>query len=290
MPRLLPSAGALCCVTPTRLTYAHPVRKYMGIDHTKGDPMSTITAREAANRWGISDAAARRILAPLTPVGRDTDTGAMLYDQQQADAAHANRPGRGARSDRTATALPDEQVEQLITDDSLPVAHRALWSLLRDSHARITDALSLDVRDVDLDQRTARIEHPKRDTRPRSVPLSERTIALLRQVKGDRDAGPLITGAHGRPLGRETAARFARTVGASLHSFRPTPGTTQVKARDVQVGDVVYFGDRSIAVRTVKTVTAPSGAEDVQINRGGDFPVYMSAEEPLTIAERQDGE
>lgn len=262
--------------------------------------MSTITAREAAAAWGISESRARHILAPLTPIGRDTNTGAMLYDQQQANAAYGNRPGRGTRTDRTATLLPDEQVERLVTDRSLPAEHRALWSLLRDSHARITDALSLDVRDVDFDQRTARIAPPKQDAGPRFVPLSERTITLLRKVKGDRDSGPLITGARGRPLGRETAARFARTVGASLHSFTPTDGnlhsftpadgTTQVKARDVRVGDVVHFGDRSIAVRTVETVTAPSGAEDVQINRGGDLPVYAAAEEPLTISERQIGE
>ena len=35
----------------------------------------------------------------LTPVGRDMDTGAKLYDSTQARAALAARPGRGRRSD-----------------------------------------------------------------------------------------------------------------------------------------------------------------------------------------------
>lgn len=259
--------------------------------------METVTARQCATRWGISESRARRILAPLTPVGRETATGAMVYDQEQANAAHADRPGRGTRTDRTAAVLPDERIERLLADDSLPAEHRALWSLLRDGHARIADALSLDVRDVNLDRRTARIEYPKLDSDPHLVPLSGRTVNLLRQVTEGRDAGPLITGGRGRPLGRETAARFAQTVGASLHAFRPAPephrfngppahGTTQVAAREVRVGDVVYFGDRSVVVHAVRAVTAPSGAVDVQINLGSDFPVFTSATDKLTIERR----
>ncbi|MGW8851566.1 hypothetical protein ACWGNE_27780 [Streptomyces xiamenensis] len=60
---------------------------------------ATTTARECAERWGLSPAYVRRILAPVTAVGRDIETGAMLYDRAAADEAHANRPGRGARTD-----------------------------------------------------------------------------------------------------------------------------------------------------------------------------------------------
>ncbi|MEU1908417.1 hypothetical protein [Streptomyces hygroscopicus] len=61
--------------------------------------MSTVTARQCAANWGISPARARRILAPLTPVGRDVGTGAMLYDREAAEAARAAMPGQGARTD-----------------------------------------------------------------------------------------------------------------------------------------------------------------------------------------------
>ncbi|MEU7435673.1 hypothetical protein AB0B07_33270 [Streptomyces sioyaensis] len=66
--------------------------------------MNTVTARQCADSWGISPARARRILAPLTPVDRDMATGAMLYDQEAADAARAAMPGQGHRSDLTADA------------------------------------------------------------------------------------------------------------------------------------------------------------------------------------------
>lgn len=261
--------------------------------------MPNVTARQCAANWGISEAAARRILAPLAPIGRDTDTGAMLYNQAEADVAHSSRPGRGTRNDRVVSPMTDAQFEQLVNDDSIPAEHRALWALLRDGGARINDALSLDVRDVDLDQNTVRIDYPKLESDPRSVPLSDRAAELLRQIKGDREAGPLITGTRGRPLGRETAARFARQAGAaSIHAFRPEPhkpGTapfsaTEITAGEVQVGDIIYWEGREIPVSSVRSVTASSGAVDVQINRGSDFLIYAATKEPITIARRQEAE
>ncbi|MFE7485435.1 tyrosine-type recombinase/integrase [Streptomyces sp. NPDC057552] len=188
--------------------------------------MPTITARQAAARWGVREATARRILAPLEAIGRDLETGAKLYDQDAADAARTSQPGRGARADLTATTLPDEQVDRLLADDTIPVAHRALWSFLRDGHARIGDVLSMDVRDVDPDEGVAQLDHPKLETDPRRIPISDRTAKLVREAAADRDAGPLIAGDRERPVTREAAARFARTAaGASIHSFRPKPHT-----------------------------------------------------------------
>ncbi|MER8002959.1 hypothetical protein [Streptomyces sp. NPDC095613] len=68
--------------------------------------MSTVTARECAARWSVSPAHARRILAPLAPVGRDLATGAMQYDLAEADAAREAMPGQGRRTD-----LPAKQAE-----------------------------------------------------------------------------------------------------------------------------------------------------------------------------------
>jgi len=61
--------------------------------------VTTVTALQCAAKWGISPARARHILAPLTPQGRDTATGAMLYDQDEAEAARAAMPGQGRRTD-----------------------------------------------------------------------------------------------------------------------------------------------------------------------------------------------
>lgn len=62
--------------------------------------MTTVTARQCAERWSVSPARARRILAPLAPTGRDLATGAMLYELDAADAARNAMPGQGARTDR----------------------------------------------------------------------------------------------------------------------------------------------------------------------------------------------
>ncbi|MGW2228270.1 hypothetical protein [Streptomyces formicae] len=262
--------------------------------------METVTARQCAARWGISESRARRLLAPLTPVERDTETGAMLYDQEQADAAHADRPGRGTRTDRSTTVMPADDVERLITDETIPVAHRTLWALLCDLDRegrplRINEALALQVSDVDLDERTVHIEDPKLDSDLKAAPIGERTAELLREAMGDRETGPLIAGPRGRALGRETASRVARQVGApSIHAFRPPhkigvppPTAIPVRADELQVGDVIYWNGAEIEVTTKDTVTAPSGAIGIQINKGSSFPIYSADHEPFWITPRK---
>ncbi|WP_102925148.1 tyrosine-type recombinase/integrase [Streptomyces noursei] len=150
------------------------------------------------------------------------ETSAMLYDANEAEDARSSYPGRGTRNDRTVSLMPADQYERLLNNEDIPTEHRAVWALLRDRHTRVTEALSLNVRDVDLGQGTARFDHPKLSTDPKVVPISDRAVELLRQAKGDREAGPLITGARGRPLSHETVSRVARQAGAtSIHAFRP---------------------------------------------------------------------
>ncbi|MFI0914240.1 tyrosine-type recombinase/integrase [Streptomyces abikoensis] len=181
----------------------------------------TTTARESAIRWGISEAAARRILAPLTPIDRDPITGAMRYNQGEADAARANRPGRGSRADLSAEAISTVRFQQLASDDAIPVTHRALWALLWEGGVRVGSALSMDVRDVAIDDHVVVQEYPKLDSDERIVPLSEQTASLLREAVGDRIDGPLIVNENGRPIGRDRAARASRTLAnASIHAFR----------------------------------------------------------------------
>lgn len=216
-----------------------------------------------------------------------------------ADAARNSQPGRGTRNDLKADVMPAEQVDRLLADDSIPAGHRALWSLLRDGHARIGDVLSMDIRDISLDERAAQVGYPKLDTDPRRIPISDRTAQLARAATAGREAGPLIADGRGRPVSREAAARFARAAaGASIHSFRPAPhtmgeppgfGTEQTTAADLRVGDTIFLNTgHSVTVVTVEHVKVPSGAVDTHINKSADFPVYTSAKEQLTIAKRQE--
>lgn len=119
--------------------------------------------------------------------------------------------------------LSAAQVDALLSNELVPVAHRALWALMFGSGVeavRLADALSLDVRDVDLDAGTVSPQVPVKPERE-LVPVGERTVALLREVMAGRDAGPLIVDHAGRPVSREAAVRMSRAVaGVSVQSFR----------------------------------------------------------------------
>lgn len=183
--------------------------------------MVLTTARECADRWGVSESMARRILAPLDSVDRDPGSGAMRYDQAEADAARAAQPGRGSRLDLSAEAVTPEHFQRLTADESIPAAHRALWALLWEGGIRLNDALSLDVRDVDLDRHQVGVDYPKRDSDERTVPLSDHTAALAHAAMGDRPEGPFLADGRGAALGRQAVARFARQAAkANIHAFR----------------------------------------------------------------------
>ncbi|MFJ2819337.1 tyrosine-type recombinase/integrase [Streptomyces sp. NPDC087294] len=182
--------------------------------------MDLTTARECAERWGLNRATVRRVLAPLDPVDRDPVTGAMRYDRATADAARDEQPGRGHRADLTAEVVEPEEFLRLTNDDAIPAEHRALWALLWEGGVRVGDALSLDVRDVDLDKHKVNVDYPKSDRDERVIPLSEQSADLTRAVIGDRTDGPLFVSQRGTALSRESAARFARLVAPSVHAFR----------------------------------------------------------------------
>ncbi|MFD9187912.1 tyrosine-type recombinase/integrase [Streptomyces phaeochromogenes] len=179
------------------------------------------TARDCAARWGVSYDTARRVLAPLKHVDRDPETGAMRYDRVAADTARTDQPGRGRRLDLRVRSVRGEDARRLTEDESIPAAHRALWALMQ-SGMRVGDALSLDVRDVDLEGEEAIVEIPVRGPGPETVPLSDCAAELARQVVAGRSEGPLLVDEEGRPVSRYSAGKFAQAVaGVSIHAFRP---------------------------------------------------------------------
>jgi integrase len=256
--------------------------------------MPNITARQAAERWGVSESMARRILSDVPAAGgRDIDTGAKLYSTADADAAFHARPGRGTRNDLAAPTVAAEDYQRLVTDDSIPAAHRALWALMH-SGMRVGDALGLDVRDIDLDEKTVHVEAPVKDPEPRRIPLSEDAASLVRQLLAERADGPLFVSETGRPVSRYSASKFARAAaGMSIHAFKPRPHSmdpTKIPVRmgDLEVEDIIDFDGREITVQTVKRTKSPSGGQDlVQVNLGTGFPIFGGANEVVTMRPRQ---
>jgi integrase len=118
----------------------------------------------------------------------------------------------------TAATIAEERLAELLADQHIPAAHRALWALLWDGEVRLREALSLDVRDVDLDARTARIDYRVKPG-PDTVPISERAAALLREAIGEETDGPAVH-RFGCPISVRGASVTARTHGVSIHAFR----------------------------------------------------------------------
>lgn len=164
--------------------------------------------------------------------------------------------------------LTRERVDELLADESVPVAHRALWALLWEGEVRLGDALSLDVRDVEFGDGTARVEYPKRGAGPVSVPLGDRAAGLLRQAIGERADGPALQVA-GQPISRTSAARRAHEVGAgSIHAFRSGGQAARRPARDTEGHEVGEYR-MSTRERTIGTAQEGGFLDDYTSGKGG---------------------
>ncbi|UED86178.1 hypothetical protein [Streptomyces profundus] len=115
-----------------------------------------------------------------------------------------------------AETITPERLDTLLTDESIPLAHRALWRLLWESDIRILDLLSLTVAEVDPDSR--QIVRPGPGF---PVALSERATGLLTPLLDGRSGGPLfLAGQQRRALSWEEAVRTAKSHGHAIHAFR----------------------------------------------------------------------
>lgn len=116
-------------------------------------------------------------------------------------------------------AVSEPQYRRLVADESIPFTHRLLWVLLWEGEMRLDDLLSLDVRDVDLEARTASMESPKAGG-PTVAPFSATAAKMLRKAVDGRLDGPLLVTDSGQPLSREVVIRQARDAGVAIHAFR----------------------------------------------------------------------
>jgi integrase len=118
----------------------------------------------------------------------------------------------------TTLTITEEHLNELLTNPHIPAAHRALWALLWDGEIRLNEALMLDVRDFDLDARTATLDYR---VKPGDgiVPISDRAAGLLREAFAGETAGPAIH-RFGRPISVRGASVTARSHGVSIHAFR----------------------------------------------------------------------
>ncbi|MFF2075458.1 hypothetical protein [Kitasatospora sp. NPDC058162] len=113
--------------------------------------------------------------------------------------------------------ITPQRFDELISDSTIPVAHRALWVLLAEVKFNLTDFLSLDVRDA-TDTTLSTAGASKTGLTEMLIP--ESASVLLREAIGDRTEGAIFT-EDGKAMSRQAATRAARQYAAcSIHAFR----------------------------------------------------------------------
>ncbi|HEX5565497.1 MAG TPA: hypothetical protein VFY14_00905 [Streptomyces sp.] len=118
----------------------------------------------------------------------------------------------------TEERITAERLDELLADDSIDMAHRALWLLLWEGELRVLDLLSLEVGDVDLAKRRV-TGVSGRAVAEDEEDFSERAATLLGHLVGVREAGPLFVMGE-RALGWEQVVQTAGEQGHAIHAFR----------------------------------------------------------------------
>jgi integrase len=142
---------------------------------------------------------------------------------------------RGRAPDRTR-ALSREEITALLAREDVPLRERTLWRMLYETAARASEVLALDVEDLDLRNRCAKVR--RKGNAVDVIVWQTGTARLLPRLLKGRTAGPVfLTDRRARvplapadvyePTGqarlsyRRAAERFTEaTGGATLHQLR----------------------------------------------------------------------
>jgi integrase/recombinase XerC/integrase/recombinase XerD len=141
---------------------------------------------------------------------------------------------RKPRPDRSR-ALSRAEVEQLLTREDIGLRERALWRMLYETAARSAELLALDVEDLDLPNRRARVR--RKGGAVDVIVWQTGTARLLPRLLKGRTAGPVFVTARkarvqlpaadldpsgrGRLSYQQAAALFSEASGgATLHQLR----------------------------------------------------------------------
>jgi integrase len=182
-------------------------------------------------RWGErAPATFNRNLDTLrSAIGYWRDQGWLTIDPTRPLRRRSRVP------DRTR-ALSREEITALLAREDVPLRERTLWRMLYETAARASEVLALDVEDLDLRNRCAKVR--RKGNAVDVIVWQTGTARLLPRLLKGRTAGPVfLTGRRARvplapadvyePTGqarlsyRRAAERFTEaTGGATLHQLR----------------------------------------------------------------------
>jgi len=155
-------------------------------------------AELAADSWGtLAPATWNRHVATL----RSFTAFCRRTGRLQVDLC-AGLERRPEKTDRTK-AVADTSLERLFRREDVPVREKCLWRLLYETAARAQEVLSLNVEDLDLDNKRARTTSKGGDTE--WLHFQSGSARLLPRVIAGRQTGPLFL-ADRRPAPARTPA------------------------------------------------------------------------------------
>jgi len=184
----------------TRRSYAQTMRALTAaygdrlLDALDGPAVAAL----AAHSWGaLAPATWNRHVATLA---RSPCSAAAPAGCRSTCAPAWN--GARKRTDRTK-AVADTSLERLFRREDVPVREKCLWRLLYETAARAQEVLSLNVEDLDLDNKRARTVSKGGDTE--WLHFQSGSARLLPRVIAGRQTGPLFL-ADRRPAPARTPA------------------------------------------------------------------------------------
>ena len=161
------------------------LRDRFGADAGVAELAPAVVAEWFTGRWGTAAPSTWNVgrAALRSAAGWWTDQGWITGDPVAMIARRKTAPDR----DR---ALSRRQVEQLITDESYSLRERTLWRMLYETAARSAEVLRLNVEDLDMPNRRARVTR-KGGAVDVIIWQTGTAILLPRYLKGRR-TGPLF--------------------------------------------------------------------------------------------------
>jgi integrase len=154
------------------------------------------TEGDKDRRVPLSDATVRNIMAPLRACLSSAVREGLIRSNPAREADLPHRPTAEDSEDEEVKAMSEEELTTLL--ELIPARHRLLFRLLAATGMRISEAIALQWRHLELDGSTphlkvrralvkGRMGPPKSRYGRRSVPLDSEMVGALRRARKDTD-------------------------------------------------------------------------------------------------------
>ncbi len=224
------------------------------------------------------EAAATRVWGHLAPATWNRNVASLRSFLRWANHGHGllpaalelHLPSRRVAEDRTR-AIPYGLLDRLWSREGVPLREKTLWRMLYETAARSGEILALDVEDLDLPNKRARIRSKGGDLE--LVHFQSGAARLLPRLLAGRPRGPIFLSERAAPAGtpsldicpvtgrarlsyRRAAAMFSQQTGGwTLHQLRHSAITHLAEAGESTV--LIMAKSRHRSLRTLQRYARP---------------------------------